>query len=220
MFRPSRVFVAAVSLAAAACNDTNGNFVHTVNFALVRFVNATDTPITVVNNGVINTNNASLVFGRQSACVAVDLTDGATVTFTNSVTGALITVSTSTLTIGGNFTVVAFIDTNGVMQFATVSNRFTPTAGHAGLRFFNAATASGPLTMLGNGIALSPPTPLGSASAFVNVPPVTETITFTNDTTVLNAGAMTFTAGQSSTIVVGPAAAGTTTLRFFTTTGC
>jgi uncharacterized protein DUF4397 len=223
MFRPSRAVVAALAL-AAACNDSNGingNFVHTINFALVKFVNATDTPIAVANNGVLATATAGIVFGRQTTCLAVDLSNTSVgLTFTNAVTGTTFTVFTTPLVIGVSVAVIAFVDGNGVVQFAVIGNEFTPTTGNAGIRFFNATAGVGALTMRANGVAISAPTPLGSASAFTNIAPTPHTITFVNDSaTVLNAGTLTFAAGQSSTLVVGPAA-GASGLRFFTTTGC
>jgi hypothetical protein len=210
MFRPSRVLVALCLLAAAACGESigiNGNFVHILNFALIRFVN--------------DSNNNGLVFGRQSSCLAVDLSNGVSVTFTNTATGKVITVFTSTVPIGSNITIVAFIGADGAIQFATLNNAFTPAVGKAGLRFFNGAAGAGALTMVSNGSPISSTTPLGVASTFVNVPPLPQTITFVNDTgTVLNAGSLAPIAATSSTIVLGPAVVGTGTPRFFTTTGC
>jgi hypothetical protein len=218
------VLVAAVSLGAAACNDNTTNFVHVVAVATVRFVNATDVPITVANGGLVDTFNISLGFGRQSGCFLVDLSSGTTVplTFTNATTGTVITGFDIALAVGSNVTIVAFADTTGVVQFAALTNRFSPAAGNAGLRFFNAAQPAGALIMQGNGIALTPFIGFGAPSAFANVLGGLTAVTFTNGTsTVLDAGTMTFTAGQNSTIVVGPAAGGATTpLRFFTTTGC
>jgi hypothetical protein len=223
MFRPSHVLVALSTLAAAACDSSglNGNFVHVINFALVRFVNDTDTPISVLNNGVLDPKNSALVFGNQSACFAVDLTNSANLTFTNSTTGAVINVFTSTLPIGGNLTIVAFQSGDGAIVFSVLNNTFTPATGKSGLRFFNGAAGVGALTMKSNNAVVSGPTALGIASPFVSVLAVSQTITFVRDTTtVLNAGSMTFIAGQNTAIIVGPPSVGTTTPRFFTTSGC
>jgi hypothetical protein len=39
---------------------------------------------------VLDPKNSALVFGNQSTCVSVDLTNAATLTFTNAATGAVI----------------------------------------------------------------------------------------------------------------------------------
>jgi hypothetical protein len=225
MFRPSYVLGAMVSLAAlSACNDTNGNFVHTNAIAVVRFVNASDTPISVLNNGVLDTLNTSLVFGGQSSCLLVDLSTTTTtpLTFTNGVTRIVIPGFSTPLFVGGSFTVVAFSDASGVVQLATLGNAFTPLVSEAGLRFFNAAVTSGTVFMASNGQPITTGVNFGGTSGFVNVPAATQDITFTNGTsTVLDAGGMTFIAGQNTTIIFGPPVSGTTTpFRFFTVAGC
>jgi len=53
------------------------------------------------------------------------------------------------------------------------------------------------------------------------VPSGTDAITVDSGTNqIVDAGSLTFNSGQTSTLIVGPAAAGTTTLRSFTTNGC
>ena len=218
MFRPSLLLVGVLALGTAGCNDT-GNFVHVIDFVVVRFVNGTDVPITITNNGTtIIVQN--LVFGAQAPCFAVDVNDLTTLTFTNSTTGDVIPVTLS-LPVGGNFTIVAFADTNGVFRFAPLNNSFGPKPGDAGLRFFNSAQRAGALIMHGNGAALTPGVGFGAASNFVHVVAVSTTITFSSGTrTVLNAGALPLTTGQTATIVVGPPATGVAPLRFFTANGC
>ena len=68
MFRPLYALGAMLALGSlSACNDENGNFVHTSATAVVQFVNASDTPISVFHSGVLDTINTNLVFGGQSA---------------------------------------------------------------------------------------------------------------------------------------------------------
>ncbi len=224
MFRPSHVVVGTLVLMAAACSDSD-NVVHTLNAATVRLVNDTDTPLSLVNAGIIDPVNSALVFGQASACVLVDLTNTPTITITN-VAGATIAF-TPILSAGDNVTVVAFAATVGNVaavgnvQFATLNNRFVPAANDAGLRFFNGVSSTGPLVMRRNGLVLTPFVGFGAASRFVSVPIDSASITFSNQNSfVLDAGRMAFPLGQNSTVVLGPPAPETVPLRFFTVQGC
>src|SRR5262245_22494264 len=103
MFRPVYALGAVFAFGTlSACNDTNGNFVHVSPTAVVRFVNTTDTPISVLVGGVLDTVNATLVFGEQSACLLVNLNAEQPITFTNGLTHVTITAETSSLFVGGN----------------------------------------------------------------------------------------------------------------------
>ncbi len=224
MFRPSHVVVGALVLTAAACSDSD-NVVHTLNAATVRLVNDTDTPLSLVNAGIIDPVNTALVFGQASACVLVDLTNTPTLTITN-VAGATIAF-TPILSAGDNVTVVAFAATVGnvaavgSVHFATLNNRFVPASNGAGLRFFNGVSTTGPLVMRRNGLVLTPFVGFGGASRFVSVPIDSASITFSNQNSfVLDAGRMAFPLGQNSTVVLGPPAPETVPLRFFTVQGC
>jgi len=218
MFRPFHVVVGALVLTAAACSDSD-NVVHTLNAATVRLVNDTDTPLSLINAGILDSASAGLVFGQASACVLVDLTNSPTLTVTN-LAGATIAF-TPTLSAGDNVTVVAFGIPGGTVQFATLNNRFVPATNSAGLRFFNGQATNGPLVMRRNGVALTPFVGFGSASRFVSVPIDSASITFSNQTSfVLDAGRMAFPLGQNSTVVLGPPAPETVPLRFFTVQGC
>ncbi|MGH7618032.1 MAG: hypothetical protein ACREPM_12450 [Gemmatimonadaceae bacterium] len=222
MFRSPRTLIALLSVAAlAACNDSDVNAVHTTNFAVVRLVNATDTPITVVGNSVVDTVNTGIPFGSQSSCLIVDLTTVSPVVFTVAGTGEVIAF-TSTLALGANVTVVAYAGADGRPILTTLSNVFTPAPGQAGLRLFNAAAGSGTLFASANGTPIiTTGTSFGAASAFVSVSSAPMDITIANGTSiVLDAGLQAFPAGQNSTMVVGPPATGTVPLRFFTSTGC
>jgi len=218
MFRPFHVVVGALVLTAAACSDSD-NVVHTLNAATVRLVNDTDTPLSLINAGILDSASAGLVFGQASACVLVDLTNSPTLTITN-LAGATIAF-TPTLSAGDNVTIVAFGIPGGTVQFATLNNRFVPATNSAGLRFFNGQATNGPLVMRRNGVALTPFVGFGSASRFVSVPIDSASITFSSQTSfVLDAGRMAFPLGQNSTVVLGPQAPETVPLRFFTVQGC
>ncbi len=221
MFRPSHVVVVgALALTASACSDTT-NAVFPFNSAVVRLVNATDTPITLSVSGVPDSANSRLVFGQSSACVLIDLSNRVSViTVTNNAAGGLVPFS-PILSPGDNLTVVAFGATAGVIQLATLNNRFVPTINSAGLRFFNGVASTGPLFMQRSGVALTPFVQFGTASGFVTVPTDSASITFANGlSVVLDAGRLAFPVGQNSTVVVGPPAAGTDPLRFFTVQAC
>jgi hypothetical protein len=227
MIRQSCLLGLAASLVMlAACGDDDETTTPTTSTASVRFINATNTSIGVASNGVTATGNGSLGFGASSSCVNVNVnaTGSSGLTFTNATSGAAISGFAPSFTAGGNYTVVAYTDASGATQFAILNNTNTPATGMAGVRLFNAAPGSGNITLFANGSALTGATPVtfGSGGTFVSVPAGSQTITFNNGTTaVLSAGSMAFTAGQNSTIVLGPAATGTTTpLRFFTANGC
>jgi hypothetical protein len=224
MLRPFSTLGAVLSLGTlSACNDTNGNFVHVAPTAVVRFVNATDAPISVLISGALDTLNANLPFGAQSSCLLVNLNSTTPITFTNGLTHVTITLqSTPPLIVGGNFTIIAFANLNGVVQFATLSNSFAPTNGFAGVRFFNAAPTSGTVAMFGNALQLTPGISFGGNSDFFSLAPTPVDITFRNTArTILDAGIMTFLPGQNATAILGsPAPTTTSPFRFFTTVGC
>jgi hypothetical protein len=221
----SLVFAAVVPFCLlAGCNGDDNDTTGTVSVATVRFINVTGTNIDVSNAGVVATGNGNLGFGANSACIAV-ATTGTGLAFTQAGTTTVIPGFTPNFVAGGNFTVIAFPTTTGT-QFAVIDNStFTPTSGQAGLRIFNAASGSGSLVVLGGGTALGTGTGVafGTAGAFINVNAASQAITFntgSGTTVVANAGTLSFTAGQRYTLVVAPAAAGSTTLRTVLVTGC
>lgn len=223
MLKSTRLFALIAPLAVlAACGDDSTDITGTTSTARVRFVNATGSSLSVANNGTVGTGNNGLGFGGLSQCMTVNLNNGSGLSFTNATTNASVSGFSPTFTNGGDYTVLAYTDANGNTQFATLNNAFTPTTGNAGLRFFNAAAGSGNLTIMGNGSALgSGSVGFGTGGSFFSVPAGTQTITFNDGSaTVLDAGAMSLTSGQNSTIIVGPPLTGATTLRSFTTNGC
>ncbi len=146
----------------------------TVN-AMIKFVNATGTPINILQGSNPLTGGSNIAFGASSSCSSVAAaTPGLSVVQVGSTTP--LTGLTLSLTAGNSYTVIAYPNATGGVQFSTLSNTFTPTSGQTGLRVFNASggttgvdvfvTASGaPL-----GTATVANTLNGSSSSFVSVP--------------------------------------------------
>lgn len=218
MFRPSYLLVAVPLVFAAACGDKdNGGLVGVGTAATVRFINATNLPITVANNGLVASGSSGLVFGNSTACLLVSSN---ALVLTNA-SGATISGFTPVFAPGGSFTVVAFTDASGNTEFATLPNSFTPTSGSAAIRVFNAVSGQPTLTFASNGTTLGVPITFGTASGFVNVPSGTTDITFSNTgSMILDAGSLNLASGTMTTLIIGPAASGSTTLRSFSVGGC
>jgi hypothetical protein len=180
-----------------------------------------DTPIVFTHAGIVDTANTTLGFGQASGCVSVDVSNPRELAVRNAETGEPLDFAPQ-LTAQGTVIVVAFRDTFGNIQFATLNNRFLPATNQAGLRFFNGAPSAGRLLMQRNGIAITPLVDVGTSSIFGSVPIDSASITFANGfSIVLDAGRIAFPRGQNSTVVVGPAAApATVPLRVFTVRGC
>jgi len=233
MLQRSRAIAALLPLLilAGACDDNNDDVTgvgNNNNTATVRFINATNSTIDVSNGGTVGTGNGSLGFGVSSSCMTVNTT-GTGLQFNQGGTSTAIPGFTPNFTSGGNYTVIAYPGTGTTgTQFVTFNNAgFTPNTGQAGLRVVNAASGSGNLFALGNGSVLGGATTgvgFGTVGNFMSVNAGTQAITFNTGTGTAtvpsNAGNMTFTAGQNYTLVIAPAATGSTTLRTFLVTGC
>jgi hypothetical protein len=208
----------------AGCNDDDSTTGVNTSTATVRFINATNTTIDVSNAGTVATGNGNLAFGASSTCMKVNTT-GTGLTFSQAGTTTPIPGFTPSFNTNGNFTVVAIPTSTGT-QFLTLDNSgFTATAGQAGLRVVNAASGTGSIVALGGGTVLGTGTgvPFGTGGSFISVAAGSQAITFNTGTgtaTVANAGTLNLTAGQNYTLVVAPAAAGSTALRTFLVTGC
>ena len=220
MFRPSRLVVGALSLMVAACSDNDNNVVGVANTATVVLVNDTDTPIMLTAATVPDSATTTLNFGQATACAVFDLSKAVPqLAVRNAETGATLALA-STLSAGDNLTIVAFDGSAGILQLATLDNRFTPLETDAGLRFFNGAASADSIFMERNG-TLTPFVRLGAASPFASVSTDSATILFSNRRSiVLDAGVISFPHGRNSTLLVGPPAPRTTALRFFTVQAC
>lgn len=215
--------LAVVPLIATACGDKIELTGPGASNTTVRFVNATNANIDVSTGGSVGTGNGNIGFGGNSTCITVNASQPGLV-FNQAGTSTAIAGFTPAFVAGGNYSVIAF--TSGTTtQFVTIDNAgFTPTTGQAGLRIFNAASGSGNLITLANGTALGTTSVgFGTAGPFMNVAAGLQPITFNTGagtTTVANAGTLNFTAGQNYTLIVAPAATGSTTLRTFLVSGC
>lgn len=197
--------------------------------ATVRLVNASDSTLNLLQNAIALSGSSNLAFGASSSCSSVNaLTPALTVTTAGSATP--LTGFLPALTAGNSFSFVAYPIAAGGVQFATLSNVFTPTTGSAGLRVFNGTSAATgyDVYVTAQGAALGTATVAnvaagGSGSAFVNVPAGAQEIRVTSaggTTALVDLTSQTFTAGQNYTLVIAPPASGSTTLRAFLVAGC
>jgi hypothetical protein len=215
-------------LFVGACGDKDDVNGVVQSNATVRFINATGSNIDVTNAGTVGTGNGNLGYGTSSTCMSVNTngSSGSGLGFNQAGTSTTIPGFTQNFASAGNYSVIAYPDANGTTQFATINNAgFTPNSGQAGLRVFNAASGSGNLVALGGGTALGSGTGVGfgTGGSFMNVNAGSQAVTFntgTGTTTAANAGTLTFNAGQNYTLVVAPAASGSTALRTFLVSGC
>lgn len=196
--------------------------------ATVSIVNARDTSLTLLQGGTALAGSSNLAFGAQSACASVNAASSGLTVVQNGSTTPLAGFAPA-LQAGTSYTLLAYSTATGSAQFATLANTYTPTAGQAGLRVFNAtsATTAFDAFVTASGAALTTPTVTnvlaGSSSAFVSVPAGSSQLRVTTTggtTTLLDLGSQTFTAGQNATLIIAPPAPGTTTLRGFLITGC
>ncbi|HEY6826945.1 MAG TPA: DUF4382 domain-containing protein [Gemmatimonadaceae bacterium] len=198
----------------------------TVN-ANIRLANATASALDFVQGTAALTGGSNLAFGTSSTCASVTAATPNLSVRVNGTTTAL-PGFTPTLQAGTSYTVVAY-PSGANTAFATLTNTFTPTAGQAGLRVFNASgfpaafdayvtTSGAPL-----GTATLSNVLNASSSAFVSVPAGSQQIrlTATGLTVVLlDMGTQTLTAGQNYTLVIAPPASGQTAPRAFLVAGC
>lgn len=215
--------LAVVPLIATACGDKIEVTGPGASNTTVRFINATNANIDVSTGGSVGTGNGNIGFGANSTCMTVNASQPRLV-FNQAGTSTAIAGFTPSFVAGGNYSVIAFTS-GATTQFVTIDNAgFTPTSGQAGLRIFNAASGSGNIVALASGTALGTAgVGFGTAGPFINVAAGLQPITFNTGagtSTIANAGTLNFTAGQNYTLIVAPAATGSTTLRTFLVSGC
>jgi hypothetical protein len=216
--------LASVALLGACGEDDDFTGIGDSHAATIRFANATNSNITIAEDGDVAAGNSALGFGAGSSCMRVNAADPQ-LTFTNSTTGQAITTFTPALAENGNYTIIAYTDASGNTQFATLNNGFTPVVGQGGLRVFNAASGSGNVVLNANGSALNggATTSFPNAGAFFSTPTTATVYTFNTGagTTSIAATASTgLNANRNATVVLGPAATGSTALRAFVTPAC
>ena len=217
----------AVSALVACSDDNDDNIVAPGTFAIVRFVNATDATLDVFRDGALS--DGSLAFGNVSRCFAVDAADPR-LTYAVTSTGTVVTGFTSNFVPGGAYVVIASPAAAGATRFTIVrTDDFTPNTGFSGLSLVNgingAQNYDAYVTVPGSIMTTANATNLvfGAASAFFNVSPGTQQLRFTNagsTALLLDAGNANFVAGNNFVGVLGPAAAGTATLRSVVIPAC
>jgi hypothetical protein len=226
----SRSIMASLALCAlvfvGACDDDDPT--GTTDNATVRFVNLTGTNLNFRVDGTSPAGFSNVAFGGTATCTTVEA-DDPDISFT-TVAGTAVPGFTTTLTAGGNYTIIAYPGAGGTTQFLTVPNTFTPTSGQAGLRVVNLASGTGPFDVYvtAPGAALGTASTTGvsfgnATSSFFSVPSGSRQIRITNagsQTVTLDAGNLNFTAGQNAILFVAPPATGSTTLRTQLITGC
>ncbi|HYD51866.1 MAG TPA: DUF4397 domain-containing protein [Gemmatimonadaceae bacterium] len=218
-------------LAVAACDTVEMNGPGTGgtnNTATVRFVNATGTGLDLAQNGSVGTGMGNIVYGGSTSCFTVN-SSSPNLSVRNA--GGTTTISglTTNFQPGGTYTVLAYPSASGATQFAVLPNTFTPTSGQAGLRVFN-ATGSGSYdiyTAASGGSFVTPSATAvnsGTASSFFNVAPGTGAqLRISNagtTTSALTLNNLTWTPGQTQTLIIAPPATGSTTPRTFLVSGC
>ncbi len=199
----------------------------TVN-ATIRLANATDVALDLRQGTSVASGGSNLAFGGVSSCTSVTAASpGLGVALTGTTTN--LSAFAPTLVAGNSYTFVAF-GSGASTNFATLVNTFTPTAGQAGFRVFNATGGATAIDAFVTPVAAVLATPTvsaavsGTATAFVSVPTGSQQIRLTSTglltPLLLDLGAQTLTAGTNYTLVIAPPASGSTTLRAFLVPGC
>ena len=218
----------ASSVTLVACNDDDITGTN-ANNATVQFINATAVSLDVAQGGTVATGNGALSYGTTSLCIATDATNS-NLTVRQTGTSTPLTGFTPAFQAGGNYSVIAYPVAAGAIQFGTVSNAFTASAGQGGLRVFNAAGAGTSYDIYVSAPGASSATAgannvaFGSGSSYFNVAAGTaQQVRITNagsQAVVLDVGSRTFTAGQNVTLVITPPLTGSPAPRAFYVTGC
>jgi hypothetical protein len=198
----------------------------TVN-ATIRLANATNNALDLLQGTNVLSGGGNLAFGTSSACSSVNAaTPGLTVRQTGTTTA--LPGFTPTLVVGTSYTIIAYPNGTAV-QFATLTNTFTPTAGQSGFRVFNATGGATGLDVFVTTVGgpLGTPTVVnavsGTATSFISVPAGASQIRVTSTgltTILLDLGSQTLVAGQNATLVIAPPAVGATTIRAFLVPAC
>ena len=231
--RTRNFVVAALTplFALAACDTVElvepGGTPTTGGTATVRFVNATGTGLDIAQSGVVGTGMSNITYGGSTSCFTVNANSPA-LSVRNTGTTTALSGLTTNFASNGSYTVLAYPDASGTTRFAVLPNVYTPATGQAGLRVFNATTGTYDIytAALGGSFVTPSATAVaaGSTSNFFNVTPGTGAqLRISNagtTTSALTLNNLTWTAGQTQTLVIAPPVAGSTTLRTFLVSGC
>ena len=190
-----------VTIAACGSDDvTRAN----ANNATVQFINATAVSLDIAQGNSVATGNGALSYGTTSLCIVTDASNSNLAVRETGMSTALAGF-TPAFQPGGNYSVIAYPGAPGLIQFGTVSNAFTASAGQGGLRVFNAAAAGTSYDIYVSAPGASSATAgannvgYGSGSSYLNVAAGTaQQVRITNAGTqavVLDVGNRTFTPG-------------------------
>jgi len=221
------LLASSVTLAACGSDDVTGA---DANTATVQFINATSESLDIAQGGTVATGNGALSYSTTSLCIVTDASNS-NLAVRRTGTSTPLPGFTPTFQAGGNYSVIAYPGTSpGAIQFGTVSNAFTASAGQGGLRVFNAAAVGTSYDVYVSAPGASSATAgannvgYGSGSSYFNVVAGTaQQVRITNagqQAIVLDVGDRTFTAGQNVTLVLTPPFAGSPSPRAFYVTGC
>ena len=216
----------SVAIAACGSDDVTGTG---ANGATVQFINATAVSLDVAQGSSVATGNGALSYGTTSLCIVTDASNS-NLAVRETGTSTALAGFTPAFQPGGNYSVIAYPGAPGVIEFGTVSNAFTASAGQGGLRVFNAAGAGTSYDIYVSAPGASSATAgannvgYGSGSSYFNVAAGTaQQVRITNAGTqsvVLDVGNRTFTPGQNVTLVLTPPLSGSPEPRAFYVTGC
>jgi hypothetical protein len=197
----------------------------TVN-ASIRLFNATGTSLNLLQAGTALAGGGNIATGASSSCSSVNAATP-NLTVTQGMSTAALPGFAPSLTAGTSYTIVAYPGTGGAVQFATLGNAFTAPTGQAGLRVFNATATGYDVHVTSVGAPLASPLVsnqlAGTSSSYVAVPAGTSVVTVTSaggTRAVVALPTQTFVAGQNATLVIAPAAAGSTTPQLFVVPSC
>lgn len=221
-------FAAAALALVAGCSDTveitPPPFSGT---AIVRFVNATATPMDFSATGTVSKGNANLGYGGSSSCTAVS-TAGPALAVTETGSARAVPGLTAAFEPATRYTIVAWRGPSAT-QFLTVPNSFSPSFLHAGLNVVVVTGRVGKydvyVTAPGGerGAASASAVASGSSSAYFDVSQGAQQVLLTeagSPAMALDAGSTIFTAGTTQTLVVAAPADLGTPPRYFWVPGC
>lgn len=220
------LIASSVTIAACGSDDVTGTG---ANGATVQFINATAVSLDVAQGSSVATGNGALSYGTTSLCIVTDASNS-NLAVRETGTSTALAGFTPAFQPGGNYSVIAYPGAPGLIQFGTVSNAFTASAGQGGLRVFNAAAAGTSYDIYVSAPGASSATAgannvgYGSGSSYFNVAAGTaQQVRITNAGTqavALDVGNRTFTPGQNVTLVITPPVTGSPAPRSFYVTGC
>jgi hypothetical protein len=217
------------TLATGGGTSTGG--LDTASNARIRLVNATPTILDLASNGVVAAGNAAIEFGEVSSCTPTNALQPS-LTVRVGGTGVPIPGLATAYQSGVDYTVIAYTNSVGATQFATVADLFTPILGEAALRVFNGSAPGTSydvyVTVPGASLDSTPPTfsnvLAGTFSSFGNASagsPRQVRITFAGSKNILvDVGNTALIEGQVVTLVIVAPLAGSTRPRVFSAEGC